>query len=71
MWRGFAQSPEGVRWEDVVVVPGQELLPPGQLEGKPGHEARGDVLRYETRRVDTGVQQLLGRRRGEDGEGGS
>ena len=36
-------------------------MPPGELEGQPGHQTGGDVLRYETRRVDTGVEQVAGR----------
>lgn len=64
------QFPEGVGREDVVVVPVYEVVSPGQLQGQAGHQARGDVLRYETRRVDTGVQQLARGGRGEDGEGG-
>ena len=50
-----------MRREDVAVVAGRprgELVPPGQLQGQPGHQTGGDVLRYETRRVDTGVQQV-------------
>ena len=65
------QLPEDVRWEDVVVVAGRplgQLVPPGQLEGQPGHQAGGDVLRYETRRVDTGVQQVASRGGGQDGQ---
>lgn len=58
-WRPV-ELPEGVRREDVGVMPVYEVSP-RQLQGKAGHQGRGDVLRYETRRVDTGVEELLGR----------
>jgi hypothetical protein len=38
-------------------------------ERKAGHEAGGNILRYETRRVDTGGEKLVGGGRGEEGEG--
>ena len=45
-------------------------MPPWQLERQAGHQAGGEVLRYETRRVDTGVEELLARGGREDGERG-
>ena len=47
-------------------------MPAGQCEGQPGHQTGGDVLRYETRRVDTGVQEVArwgGRQDGQWGAG--
>ena len=46
------------------------MVPTWQLERQAGHQAGGEVLRYETRRVDTGVEELLARGGREDGERG-
>lgn len=33
----------------------------GNMDGEAGHEARGNILRYQTRRVHTGRKELVGR----------
>ena len=64
------EFPEGGGGEDGVVLPVDQLVPAGQLERQPGDEARGEAVRCETRRVETGVEDLLAGGGGEDGQRG-
>ena len=74
---GSCQLLEDMRRENVViwrlrVVRHLERRPVadtgGQVDGEAGHVTRRNILRYQTRRIDTGSEDGVGGRRGQQGQ---